>query len=220
MLGKLLLGIVLFLGLPLLGWGFDDVGGFFSDGARLVYVTLIGAILCIAAIWFPETTQNSGAGGKLVLRQRWVVRWLQAASLALAIAAPYCDRRGCGVIRGGEWLRYCGVCVAIPGFLLMLWARAALGRQFSIQVTIQESHHLITTGLYRHLRHPRYAGIVLFLAGTALTYRSSWALGLAATTLVVLLWRIRDEELLMQQEFGSEWETYRRKTWRLVPLLY
>ena len=66
----------------------------------------------------------------------------------------------------------------------------------------------------------RYAGIVLLLTGTALLYRSWWGLVLDAATILMLLWRIRDEEVLMRREFGPEWEAYCRKTWRLVPLIY
>jgi protein-S-isoprenylcysteine O-methyltransferase Ste14 len=36
----------------------------------------------------------------------------------------------------------------------------------------------------------------------------------------VLLWRIRDEEALMRREFGPAWEVYRRRSWRLVPLIF
>jgi protein-S-isoprenylcysteine O-methyltransferase Ste14 len=32
--------------------------------------------------------------------------------------------------------------------------------------------------------------------------------------------RIRIEEKMLKEEFGKEWEEYRRRTWRLVPLLY
>lgn len=35
--------------------------------------------------------------------------------------------------------------------------------------------------------------------------------------MMVLLWRIHDEEALMRAEFGTAWEAYSRKSWRLVP---
>jgi len=62
--------------------------------------------------------------------------------------------------------------------------------------------------------------IIIFAAGIALTFRSWLALVLDGGILLVLLWRIRDEEVLMCQEFGAEWDLYSRKTWRLVPFLY
>ena len=95
-----------------------------------------------------------------------------------------------------------------------------LGRLFSVQVAIQEGHLLVTDGPYRHVRHPRYLGVLLFLPGIALVFRSWVALALAAPILLVLLWRIADEEALMRTTFGADWDAYARRTWRLVPLVW
>lgn len=37
---------------------------------------------------------------------------------------------------------------------------------------------------------------------------------------VTVLLRIRDVEALMSKEFGSEWEAYCTKSWRLVPFIF
>lgn len=44
------------------------------------------------------------------------------------------------------------------GFLMISWSEVSLGKQFSIQVTVQENYQLMTDGPYRFLRHPRYPG--------------------------------------------------------------
>ncbi len=217
---KLILGLVLLLGLPLLGWGLDDVTGFLREPARAAYLVSFGAILSVVVIRYPESTRHAGAGTKPVRRQVWAIRWLQVVGLFLAIGAPYADRRDLGVLRDFASARYVGLGLAVVGFVLMLWARAAMGRQFSLHVTIQPEHRLVTAGIYRHVRHPRYAGLLLSVVGMGLLYRSWVALVLAAMTFGVLLWRIHDEEELMQREFGPEWEAYCRKTRRLVPLIY
>jgi len=36
----------------------------------------------------------------------------------------------------------------------------------------------------------------------------------------ILLFRIHDEERLMQEAFGQEWQAYARRSWRLIPFLY
>lgn len=218
MKSKLPLGLLIFVGVPLLGWGLTDIPGYFSNGARLGYVALIGIVQAVAVIGFPASVLNSGAGEKLVPRQQWTVRWLQLASVLLMVGGPFCDRRGLAVFDAAA-IRYLGLALAVPGFVLMLWARAALGKQFSLQVTIQAGHRLVTDGLYRYVRHPRYSGILLFLTGTALVYRSLAALAVAAVSAAVLLWRIADEEKLLQQEFGAEWDAYAAKTARLIPAI-
>jgi len=102
----------------------------------------------------------------------------------------------------------------------MNWAEAKLGKQFSIQATIQEGHTLVTEGLYRHVHHPRYLGIIVSNVGLSLVFRSWLALVLVAVLTGVLLWRIHDEEALMRQEFGAEWQSYSSRSWRLVPFVY
>jgi protein-S-isoprenylcysteine O-methyltransferase Ste14 len=39
-------------------------------------------------------------------------------------------------------------------------------------------------------------------------------------TLALLLARMNAEEALLESEFGEEYATYRRRTWRLVPWVY
>lgn len=216
---KLFIGAVIFVGLPLVAWGPNDVPGFLAHPVRLAYVAAMAAIQVVAAIWFPEALKDSGRGAKTVQRQDFTIRWLQLASVLLVLSGPFCDRRDLAVLRGDE-LRTLGLMLAVPGFVLMLWARAALGRQFSLHVTIQDQHRLVTAGLYRFVRHPRYAGITLFMVGTALVYRSWFALGLAVASFAVLIWRIRDEEALMRTQFGAEWDAYCRRSWRLLPRVY
>ncbi|MCL4876976.1 MAG: hypothetical protein KJ064_09970 [Anaerolineae bacterium] len=79
---------------------------------------------------------------------------------------------------------------------------------------------LVTDGPYRFLRHPRYLGIIMFNLGIALVYRSWMAMILVAALTLVLLWRIHDEESLMHQEFGADWDVYARKSWHLIPFVY
>lgn len=87
-------------------------------------------------------------------------------------------------------------------------------------VTIQENHHLVTSGLYRYVRHPRYLGAVFLGVGLSLTFRSRIGLVLSSAFIGLIILRIRDEEALMHKEFGQEWEVYCEHSWRLIPFLY
>lgn len=79
---------------------------------------------------------------------------------------------------------------------------------------------MITDGLYRFIRHPRYLGGLLQGIGLSLLFRSWIGLALTVIFLVTILFRIKDEEAMMSQAFGAEWETYCRRSWRLIPWLY
>jgi protein-S-isoprenylcysteine O-methyltransferase Ste14 len=217
---KACIGIAIFAGLPLVGWGIMDAQGFVGHPARLGYVVLVVLLQVLVVVKMPEVGRNRGAGNKVVRRQQLAVLLLQVLSLMILFAAPYADRRDIAVIGGVEIVRYLGLVLSALGFVAMNWAEASLGKQFSVQVTIQEDHKLVTDGPYRYLRHPRYLGIMAFNVGISLVYRSWLTLILVAALTLVLLWRIHDEEAFMHQEFGTDWEAYSKRSWRLIPFLY
>lgn len=216
----LLVGVVIFVGLPLLGWGVGDARGFIDHPARLAYTVLVVLLQVFVVMLIPGVGRNRGDGEKSVRRQRLALLLLQVIPLAIVIAAPYGDRRDIAVLGEIEIVRYFGLGLFALGFMGMHWAEAVLDKQFSVQVTIQEGHQLVTAGPYRYLRHPRYLGIIIFTTGISLVYRSWLALILVAALTLVLLWRIDDEEALMHQAFGTDWEAYAQRSWRLIPFVY
>jgi protein-S-isoprenylcysteine O-methyltransferase Ste14 len=56
--------------------------------------------------------------------------------------------------------------------------------------------------------------------GWALAFRSIVGLILTALMLIPLVARMRSEEALLISQFGSEYETYRARTARMIPGIY
>jgi protein-S-isoprenylcysteine O-methyltransferase Ste14 len=219
-IAKFLAGVLLFVGLPLLGWGLLDVRGFLANPARLAYVLLVILMQAVMVIRWPELGRQGRAGAQTVRSQRIVVVLMQALTVAVIILAPYCDRRGILVFGDSTPLRFLGLALFALGFTGVNWAEVALGKQFSVQVTLQEDHQLVTSGPYRVLRHPRYACILLYNLGLALLFRCWLALLLTGLLAIVMLWRIQAEEALLRQAFGAEWDSYSQRTRRLIPWIY
>jgi protein-S-isoprenylcysteine O-methyltransferase Ste14 len=217
---KFLIGAGLFVGLPIVGWGVLDTEGFFGHPVRVTYAVLVIILNAATVIAFPNMGREGGEAKKRVERQKWAILMLQVLSLSIVLVGPFCDRRGIAVVGGCDIARYVGLGTYLVGFTVMVWAEAYLGRLFSLEVSIQHGHKLVTDGIYRYLRHPRYLGVTLFSVGLSLVFRSWISLVLAVVTLAVLIWRMRDEETLMHQEFGADWEAYAKKTWRLIPFIY
>lgn len=220
LIGKLFMGAILYVALPLLGWGLLDLQGFFSHSLRLAYVVLILLLQTLLLLRFPSMGREAGTGSKSVARQRIAIVFLQVLSLAVVFFAPFDDRRSLLPFTGSALCRGFGLILIAFGFTLMAWAEDTLGRFFSVQVAVQEGHRLVVSGPYRHLRHPRYLGIILFNIGMAFAFASGLTLILSAALILVLLWRIHDEERLLKEAFGQEWEEYRKRSWRLAPFLY
>lgn len=117
-------------------------------------------------------------------------------------------------------VRWMGLLLATLGMGLIFWSGWSLGRLYSPEVTIQKDHHLITNGIYRHIRNPRYLGGIIQGIGLSLLFRSLIGLALTILFIVVVLFRIKDEEALMSKEFDIEWDAYCKKSWRLLPFIF
>lgn len=95
-----------------------------------------------------------------------------------------------------------------------------LGRRFSGLVAIQPGHTLVTTGIYARIRHPSYLGAVVLMLGWALVFLSGVGVLLTALILVPLIGRINAEERFLQSQFGADYDSWRARSWRMVPFLY
>lgn len=223
-LGAMLVTWILYLGLPLLGWGLTDMQGFLASPARvgLAGATLIfGLAVGIQAMPGMEGIRGKpGQEGKRVLRQTLVRVVIVLIMYFGLLFLPFGDRRGIGVFGlAGTW-QWLGVCLTTLGYAMIFLSGIFLGRQYSPDVTIQEGHQLVTSGPYKVVRHPRYLGILCLAVGESLVFRSLIGLVASIVVLGILLFRIRDEENLMEAEFDDEWRAYLRRSWRLIPFLF
>ena len=216
----LLAGSIIFIGLPLLGWGLGNLPIFFENPARTAYVVIIFILQIFSLIYNPQVGQNQENRKSDAPHSKLDLILIQIFSLGIVILAPFSDSHSSGVFNTGNIIRYIGLFITIPGFVLMQAGEKYLAKQFSIEVTLQKDHQLIQSGPYKVIRHPRYLGILIFFTGISLTFRSLLGIVLVAVLAAVLVWRVFTEETLMHQEFGKEWEEYQTKTWRLIPYIF
>jgi protein-S-isoprenylcysteine O-methyltransferase Ste14 len=96
-----------------------------------------------------------------------------------------------------------------------------LGRSWSVTLEIRQKHRLVTTGVYRHVRHPMYAAFFLWAIAQALLL-PNWIAGPAGLvgfgTLFAL--RVGREERMMEAAFGDEYRDYAARTWRVCPWVF
>ena len=133
----LLAGLIIFMLLPLAGWGINSVESFFRNPARLMFISAALVLNVYASVKIPEIGKEKSKGEKTVKRQHYAVLFLQVFSILLVFSSPYFDRRNILEIESAEYLRYAGLMLYASGFLLMHLAESYLGRQFSIEVSIQ-----------------------------------------------------------------------------------
>jgi protein-S-isoprenylcysteine O-methyltransferase Ste14 len=202
-----------YLGLAILGSG--GFGTFFSHPPLIAVAATLMA-LSAAAVF---TEGNLSPGVREDRGNRWVIAALGLIGLLAAYLPAYTDRAGFWTL-DGEALRWAGAVLFGAGGILRLWPVFVLGRRFSGLVAIQPGHELVTSGIYRLIRHPSYLGFIVASLGWGLAFRSRVGVLLAALTVPVLLARIRAEEALLRSYFGAAYERYCARTWRLIPGLY
>ena len=109
----------------------------------------------------------------------------------------------------------------IPSNWLFWRSHKDLDRQFSPILEIQESHKLITHGVYKNIRHPMYAALLLNSCCQLLLI-GNWVV--APAYLIALsglyLSRVEKEEMLMLKQFGGEYSSYMNKSYRLFPRFF
>jgi protein-S-isoprenylcysteine O-methyltransferase Ste14 len=116
------------------------------------------------------------------------------------------------------WLGTATFTVALIGFYR---THRDLGRFWSVTLEIRQAHQLVTTGVYRHVRHPMYAAFFLWAIAQALLL-PNWIAGPAGLVGFGTLFglRVRREERMMEAAFGDAYRVYAARTWRVIPGIF
>jgi protein-S-isoprenylcysteine O-methyltransferase Ste14 len=109
----------------------------------------------------------------------------------------------------------------VVGLAIRWTAIVTLGRFFTVDVAIARDHRLVQRGLYRHVRHPSYTGLLVAFLGTALAFGSWWSvLVVMVPATAAFCARIAVEERALRGALGEEYEEYCERTWRLLPGIF
>jgi protein-S-isoprenylcysteine O-methyltransferase Ste14 len=116
-------------------------------------------------------------------------------------------------------LRVIGTVIYLVGLATAVTGRLHLGTNWTdledYQVSLKRS--LVTTGIYRYIRHPIYIGDVLLLIGLQLALNSWLVLATSIPLLVIIRQALAEEALLSQTCLG--YQAYRSQTKRFIPFI-
>ena len=116
---------------------------------------------------------------------------------------------------------YFGLFLIVCGAIVRFAAIKALGNLFTVNLAIHEDQHIVKTGLYRFVRHPSYTGSLLSFVGLGVSFNNLISLLVIFIPIFFsFIYRIKVEERLMLQKFGSEYSDYQKTTKRLIPFIY
>ncbi len=81
------------------------------------------------------------------------------------------------------------------------------------------SGDLITEGVYRHIRHPQYLGLILIIGGMLIHWPTLPTLIMSPILLVVYARLAKKEDADMEQQFGERYLRYKAKTPGFFPYI-
>jgi len=87
----------------------------------------------------------------------------------------------------------------------------------SATIEVAGEQEVVSTGPYAVVRHPMYAGSLLYLLGMPLALASWWGLLALAAMAPFLIWRLLDEERLLSRDLVGYPEYRLKVRWRLIP---
>ncbi|HEX3744055.1 MAG TPA: isoprenylcysteine carboxylmethyltransferase family protein [Bryobacteraceae bacterium] len=119
----------------------------------------------------------------------------------------------------GPAARAAGLFICALGLAFAVWARRYLGRNWGMPMSVKEDPELVTSGPYRYVRHPIYAGLLLALLGSALVSGALWLMIFAILGGYFVL-AARAEERLMLRQFPEQYAAYRARTKVMIPFVY
>lgn len=118
------------------------------------------------------------------------------------------------------WIGGIGATILASAVWLFWRSHADLGRNWSPSLQLREEHQLVTTGVYRSIRHPMYASQWLWSVAHPLLLQN-WIARWSSLLLFLPLYlsRVPREEQMMLERFGEAYRAYMRRTGCVIPRL-
>ncbi|MDY4634901.1 MAG: isoprenylcysteine carboxylmethyltransferase family protein [Candidatus Limivicinus sp.] len=208
--GMLIVGLVLFL--PAGSWNYFN--GWLFCGLLFLPMLVLGALLLWKAPALLEKRLNTKEQEKA---QMAVVAVSSLLFLAAFVAAGLDFRFGWTHVP--IWL----VCLAAVLQLAAYGLYAEVMREnawLSRTVEVQENQKVIDTGLYGIIRHPMYTATILLFLAMPLVLGSWVSFAIMLLYPVVIVFRIRNEEQVLETRLAGYREYKQRVRCRLLPFIW
>ncbi len=126
---------------------------------------------------------------------------------------------------GGMWVSWFGMCLLDPLALkigsVFKWtgfALVILGILLAVAALVQlrgveNIDHLVTSGLFKRLRHPMYTGFILWILGWASYHGAILSFGIGAVGIANIIYWRHLEDGRLKEKYGEPYLRYREKTW-------
>ena len=116
-----------------------------------------------------------------------------------------------------DFVKIAAICIMCFAFLLIILFITTVGKSIKNAVVSGEKSQLITSGIYRFIRHPVYTAFILGIFGTFLIIPNLLMLVFLLCTVVLMYGHSNEEEKVLTKIYGNEYEEYKKKAGRFFP---
>jgi len=200
--------------------------------ADLVY--RVSFLLLFAAFWIvriyyvrktrdPTAPRSRAERREAIKQEGWtgillvILTWVEIAIVLLFLWAP--PWMAWADLVFPFWLHWTGAILIICSIPFMAWVHRTLGKHYSYALETKTEQKLINSGPYSKIRHPLYSAHNLFNLGIIFLTAYLPLIVFAIIGLPFTYARMKYEEKMMVEKFGSEYEDYKKRTGRIFPKL-
>lgn len=115
-------------------------------------------------------------------------------------------------------LQIVGAVLMCASLSVAIWGAFSLG-EFAGDLRLKKGHRVIKTGAHRWVRHPLYASLTFWCAGSLLFFKSFLFLILIALA-PAIYFEAKAEEKSLIEAFGEEYENYFATTGMFFPRVF
>ncbi|MBI5952800.1 MAG: isoprenylcysteine carboxylmethyltransferase family protein [Chloroflexi bacterium] len=118
-----------------------------------------------------------------------------------------------------EIVRWLGVGAGTVCIGLLYWLFSSIGSSITPVSATRKEHKLVTSGIYRWVRHPLYTVGAFLFVSFGLMADNWFIILLGALAFTVMAIRTPKEEANLIEKFGDEYREYMKRTGRFLPKL-
>ncbi len=117
-------------------------------------------------------------------------------------------------------LRYFGLCMFIVFSWLQVYAYKSLGNNYAQDIVIMKDHKLITSGIYRFIRHPQYLSQIVSDLGAGLALLNYFIIPLVVLVeFPLFILRAINEDKLLEKHFREKFVSYKKRSGFFIPFI-
>ena len=215
-LGRCFSVCLIYLGLPLLAWGTNELNGFLSNPVRMGFCVVV-ITSALFSMWLVYITPPHPVEEHRFDLNRWHLYMFES----IFVLSAFGDRRGILAWTENLTLRWVGLGIYLIGTGVWIWTNLTwikhLRREAERAV---ENPVLLYEGPFHWIRHPTLLILAIHCLGFALMFRSWVGLFLMIPLIIGILNRINLVEKIYAEKYKRVWPLRRHASKKIIPFVY